>query len=108
MTGNDNELIIGIDRDGKPVTVTLIIDEDLHPNLRRYWRDPNAQPRHGKSNLLASHMVQELILQGREENSPPLWALDGKSIFPAWEKPRCRGAACPYCRGLPGGCPSED
>ena len=97
-TSHENfELTVGIDREGKPVKITLIEESEAVEKLfGRYQRDATAQSRHGKSNLLTLQMIQELIWQGREKN------------LPAWGKLRCRGAACSYCRGLPGGCPSED
>jgi hypothetical protein len=105
MEDNENELIVDVDRDGRPTKVCFRVLED--EVYSRYW-DANAQSGRGKSSFAAWLMSQqELIWQGREENLT-LGVLDGKSIHPAWEKPQCRGAVCPYCRGLPGGCPGED
>ena len=67
MTDHENELVIGIGRDGKPVKVTFVNEDE---DVARLWDKAKAgastQSRHGKSNLAASLLAQELIRQGRE------------------------------------------
>lgn len=74
MTGNENGPTVGIDRDGQPAKVPLELEDEVNgfsSDLRRYWgNNQNAQPRHGKSNLVSSILLQQLMRQGRLDDRP--------------------------------------